>query len=898
MPGDSRMKNSGETPPTGKSLSPAADYALEFASIRERFEQTGEGGAVLLERSALVDAVVAGLYCELLSPAPDEPKNFCVAALGGYDRRELFPYSDVDLLFLSANGGAEASRKEAVATMTRTLWDLGLRVSQTVRTLAECGQLHRDNPEFNLALLDSRYLAGDPWLFTRLRADAVPHLVGRDRHDLVRHLAEMTQARHAKHGHTVFHLEPNVKEAPGGLRDFHVARWLTLIVELEKQGTWVAPEALWPPTLAAEGLRAFEFLAATRCFIHYRQGRDDNLLTYELQDLAAARGIGQRPGQQVPPAHWMRQYFRHARAIERLTRRLLDEIAPARSSLYSLFQDWRSRLSNPDFLVVRGRIFPRQPERLDDLNLLLGLFEMMARHALEPSREAERWIEEAVTRMPENARQAPDLWDAFRRALLLPHAAEALRAMHRLGLLSALFPEFRAIDCHVVRDFFHRYTVDEHSLMTIESLHTLRPPRRGKESGRAGDALEGWERNFAEILGELEQPELLLFALLFHDVGKGMPVENHIAGSLQAVEAVAERLQLRPEERETIRFLIAHHLDMSATLQRRDIFDRETVRACAENVGSPERLKMLTLLTYADIKAVNPEALTAWKAEMLWRLYAATANYLTRSVDEERVRAADATGKAEAARKLLGNSATAEELNAFLAGLPRRYLETQTPEEIVGHFRLAGELAESPVRVSLRRRGRLYELTVLTADRPFLFASISGTLAAWGMNILKAEAFANAAGIIVDTFRFEDLFRTLELNPSEADRLPQSVIDVLTGKADLQALMSGRVNPATLRRPKVNVPTRIYFDDISSSHSTLLELVTQDRPGLLYDASSTLSESGCNIEVALIDTEGQKVIDVFYLTYAGGKLDAARQAALREALERRLGERASSTAAG
>jgi [protein-PII] uridylyltransferase len=267
-------------------------YGVESARIRRQFEASGDGRAAILARSNLVDAIVARLWEQFLSPDLNSPQGLCLVALGGYGRRELFPQSDIDLLFLAADGRAAASHREPIAAMVRTLWDLGLRVGNTTRTLSECGQFHRDNLEFNIAILDGRYLAGSPELFRGLRENAIPHLVGRDRQDLVRNLADMTGQRHTKYGNTVFHLEPNLKEAPGGLRDYHVAHWLALISEFDRIGRSASPEYLWPPTLRAAGDAAFTFIAATRCLLHYRYERDDNVLTYEMQDQAASTGIG------------------------------------------------------------------------------------------------------------------------------------------------------------------------------------------------------------------------------------------------------------------------------------------------------------------------------------------------------------------------------------------------------------------------------------------------------------------------------------------------------------------------------------------------------------------------------------------------------------------------------
>ncbi len=873
-------------------------YTREFARLRKVFDATGDGRGAAIDRASTVDDLVTGLYKSLIASDISAPEDFCIAALGGYGRRELFPHSDIDLLFLAKDSRALAATKEPAAVLARKLWDLGLRTSNATRELWECGELRQDNLEFSISLLDCRYLGGDRRLFARLRDNIVPHLVARDRRDLIRRLVDTTEDRHSKHGQTIFHLEPNLKDAPGGLRDYHVARWLALISQLDESARWIVPEEQWPRHLASEAVAAFDFVAAARAFVHFRMERDDNLLTYELQDEAAAAGLGTNPRSAISAEDWMREYFRRARAVDRLVATLLDEAAASRSSLYGMFQDWRSRLSTPDFSVVRGKILPRQPaEAFREPMTLLGLFEFAARHGLDLSREAERRILDALPHWDEAGLRSSGLWQAFRSILLAPHAARSLRAMHRLGVLDRLFPEFRAIDSLVVRDFYHRYTVDEHSLLTLENLDRLRP------AFRRAAPLEAWDQQFSDILQQLERPELLYLALLFHDVGKGLLPGDHVRGSLEAVASVFDRLALPDEDRETIRFLIRDHLIMSATLLRRNIFDAETVRSFAESVRTPERLKMLCLLTYADVKSVNPEALTPWKAEMLWRLYASTTNHFARSLDQQRVHmGAEEDAAVAVITRILQGDASRQALMDFLEGFPRRYLLAHSPEEIAAHFRMAKRLDDeersgsgrAPIQASLHSLAQSFELVVITRDRPFLFASLTGTLAAWGMNILKADAFANTAGLVLDTFRFADLYRTLELNPPERERFEQCIVDVLSGKADLAQLLRGRSLPAGGSRPKVQISTQVRFEkaegsDDTPARSTLLELVTYDRPGLLYQVSATLAELGLNIEIALIDTEGQKVIDVFYLTAQGAPLDEELQERVRAALLEKLG---------
>ncbi|MFZ0994217.1 MAG: HD domain-containing protein, partial [Candidatus Sulfotelmatobacter sp.] len=602
--------------------------AEESARIALDFAAAGDGRAAVARRTRLLEDILKRLWQDLVSPEEAGPGDFALVATGGFGRGWLFPYSDVDLLFLYADRRAEEAHKEEIRRFSQELWDLKLKLSPASRTLAECDRFDPNNTEFTISLLDCRYLAGDRELFARLRDKVIPKLVMREAKPLLQGLAEVTRERHGKFGHTVFHLEPNLKETPGGLRDYNVACWLALISAMGKLGDWPHASSLRAP-VRKQLDAALEFVMATRCFLHFRHGRDDNALSWEAQDEAAARKIGASDAAELTAADWMRIYFGHARAVQRTVTQLQEEIPEAWSSLRRQFQGWRSRPASPDFSVVDGLIFLQQSSSLRDPEMLLRLFHFMAHHGLKLSATTEHRIEQELPALAVTPPRGAELWLYLQETLLQPHAAEALRAMHSLRLLTLLLPELKPIDSLVVRDFYHRFTVDEHSILAIESLHRLRESR------------SEWDKRYAELLGELEDPELLYLALLLHDTGKGVPGGNHVEASLEIAGRCLDRLDVDAGERAVVLFLIGNHLEMSAQL-RRDIFNPETVAAFAEKVGTPERLKMLCLLTYADIKAVNPEALTPWKAENVWQLYIGAANYLNRSADQ---RVHDANGE-------------------------------------------------------------------------------------------------------------------------------------------------------------------------------------------------------------------------------------------------------------
>ncbi len=807
----------------------------------------GAGGRSSLERySDRVDGLLRHLFADARPPVATP---VAILALGGYGRRHLCLHSDIDLLVLFG-GPIGAAEETFLRSFLHPLWDLGVVIGHQVRELDDFLTLESDNPEFLLALLDARPVAGARQLFDRfggLFHTAATHA------SILKSLLNLIDERHGRFNGTLYQLEPDVKEAPGALRDLSATRTIAILTD---------PLLLRrAPTDSARFDDAEDFLLRVRSILHLEMGRNHNTLSHEMQERTAEiMGYpGVEPRQRVE--RLMSDYFRHARVISR-----------------SL--DWARRTAPVPVgtnlgLSRDGVRFLEPIHAARNPTSWVGAFQAAIDAGTSVAEEALSCIQQHVDRY-----RADDFFpEPHERAALLrflkpiPGLYARLSEMHDCGLLGRVFPEFQAISWRVVRDFYHKYTVDEHTLLTIRNLERL---------WATDDPLRQRYRN---VLTGLPSPELLVLALLLHDVGKWRD-DDHALESVRMAEGVVTRLQLSPEAREMVLFLIRHHLRMSLVAFRRDTEDPEIVKEFAGFIATEERLKMLCLMTLADVGAVSPETLTPWKEELLWRLYVDTYNHLTQRYGDERIERNESG--LESLLKQRPSGLSAAEITQFLEGLPQRYLQLFAPEAIYRHVKLARDIHPDEVHLSLERHDTVWTLAVVTLDKPFLFSNICGVLSSFGMNIIRGHAFTNPNGLVLDVFQFTDDERFLELNPDAPDRVLGVLQDVVAGRSDVTARLRGREQGVLHSRTTERFPPVVRADNEASGRYTILDIVATNALGLLYRISRVISQHGCDVDLVLIATEGEKAIDVFHLTKGGVKLTEAEQLALTSDLQRTL----------
>ena len=850
--------------------------ALRDASLAEVLAFHRAGGAGLSTArllSASADALVVGLWNELEAECP--VPGTALVALGGYGRRELSPGSDWDLLFLhrGRRSPGVAERARAFSTL---LWDVRVTLGWSVRTPEETLAAAADDLTLRTALLDARVLAGDAEVAEKFTADVLAPLRSRGVDDFIAAKVAELDARRAKFGDSVFLLEPQLKSGEGGLRDLETALWVAQ-VRFGVRGLGGLLEAAILPASEVARLRAArDFLLRTRHELHFLRGRKEDRLTFDLQE-SVARYFGYGLGDGLPVEQFMRDYYLSAgiirHAADALIARAEEQRAPSRGPFAT------ERRVGP-FKVFRGRLtvdgdadlFQRDPASV------VRLF-----HAAdELGVPVYSWALDQVTQaLPAlaRARASQPVVEALRALLVRPGTrGEALEAMHALGVLGALVPEFGRVTARHQFDLYHAYTVDVHSLRAVRRLYAL----------RAGDLVEA-EPERTRAIRDLPDVLPLVLGMLLHDAGKGMGGDHSQRGR-ELMAALGNRLGLSSREKEVAEFLVLHHLTLSHIAQRRDLSDPELLADFARLCGDVEKLTCLDLLTWADISSVAPGMWTEWRSRLVHELTAKTRAALAgEGWDGERE-------TREAFRRAWTRRFGAEEAERLLAAAPDRYLGATPPASAVLHGLLLRRARRSGFAAALRRLpGPDHaELHLAAADRPGLLALWSGVLAAHGIDILSARIASTADGSALDVFEVRSAAR----RPLERARWRRARADlraVLAGTVDVQALLDRRRRSSASPRRVPAVATRVSVDNEASRAFTVVDVRAEDRLGLLHDVAACFAEVGLEIALAKVATEANRAIDSFYVARDGQKLvDPEALETLREKLEGALGGRAAS----
>jgi [protein-PII] uridylyltransferase len=859
------------------------------AAVREEQRQFLCGGVEACRKlSGAMDAVLSLLHDRArtrfrASSAPDLSYRISVVAVGGYGRRELCPFSDVDLLFLH---GYKIDRfvESMTEWMLYPLWDLGLEVGHSVRNVKETIRLAGADDSIRTSLLDHRLVAGDDSLYggSMRELDKFLYFQGGDKF-IGKKVGEM-RSRHAKVGSTVYLLEPNVKEGRGGLRDLQTAVWGARVKykcdnmeELRKKGVVGAR--------TVEAVRhVLDYLLRVRNELHYLQGKKADVLGFEMQERLSERFSYRQHGASQAVERFMRAYYLHAASAARLSDEVLEEVGrflPEEGSRKPFFFLKRKPVGEGGILYkgklqVRDRAsFEKEPIRI------LEFFRSMQKTKSSLSPQARRNIQTALPAVGDAFRGDREAARLFLEILSDPaHLRETLLAMNESRFLSRYIPEFAPLYCKVQRDIYHIYTVDIHSIRCASVLAAIET-----SSARSGE-----EEEFHRIHATVRNRGLLNLAILFHDIGKGKG-HGHSRIGAEIVARIGARWGLPEQDVSDLVFLVERHLLMANISQRRDMHDIELILSFADAVGTASRLDQLYLLTYADMKEVAPEVWTQWKAMLLAELYEKGRNVLDQGAlkrpFEER-----AHQRRQQVRELLGGEPR-DTVDRFLSRVDDRYLLATPDGRFVDHCRtLASFDGVTPLIVTTdSTESGTTEFLVVCRDQRGLFAEIAGTLSANSMNILNASIATTVDAVALDTFHVHYLGKSLKGDPKK-ERVVADLSRVLRGEVTVEAIMAepraGRYVRDRIPRYR---PTRVVFDNSVSSRSTVVDIFTYDRIGLLYDITSALTALGIDIALSKISTKADQVADVFYIVDRDGKkiLSPDRQEEIRQALLASIG---------
>ncbi len=839
-----------------------AALAAGRAEIRRRFEATGDGTAVVREQCFLMDQLIRALFDVVTGetyplPNPTSGERLALVAVGGYGRGELAPYSDIDLLFLLPYKQTPHT-EQVVELLLYLLWDLKLKIGHATRSVEDCLRQAKSDLTIRTGLLEARYLWGEEGLFRELKKRFDSEIVrGTAAQFVEAKLAERDQ-RHRRVGDSRYQLEPNVKEGKGGLRDLHTLFWLAKYIYRIDDVAKLVDLGVLSAEESQRFARAQSFLWTVRCHLHFLAGRAEERLTFDLQgeigrrmgytDHAGSRGV----------ERFMKHYFLVAKDVGDLTRIFC--------AILEADQQRKRRLSWVRWGVGRRGLdgFVLDGERLtipsDDFFktepvALLRLFQIAQQSGLDIHPKALRRASQCLRLIDAKLREDPEANRLFLEILTSPKDPEtALRRMNEAGVLGRFIPDFGRVVAQMQYDMYHHYTVDEHTLFAIGILHKI-------ETGLLKDELPLATALAATVCSR----RALYLAVLLHDIAKGRGGDHSVLGERVALK-LGPRLGLSAEETETVAWLVRWHLLMSGTAFKRDIGDPQTIGDFVGHVQSPERLKLLLILTVADIRAVGPQVWNGWKAALLRDLYHRAVEVMSGGLTVE-ARDSRVAAALDAVRERLPDFSEAEFAAFAKSGYPFYWLSFD-PDTHARHARLMREAEASGAPLMVEKRvdpqRAVTEITLYTADHAGLFSRIAGALAVSGANIVDARIMTMSNGMALDTFWVQDLAGRPFDRPEKLARLAVTFENVLTG--DLKPHRELARPPAFPSRTQVfTVAPRVLVDNNASASHTVIEVNGRDRPGLLFEVTRELTRLSLQVSSAKISTYGEKVVDVFYV---------------------------------
>ena len=858
---------SGGEPPRPAVLAVLRDaLARGRAEIRGRFEAAGplrnDGPAVLAATSYLMDQIVRVLFDfadRYAYPAanPSTAERLGVVATGGYGRGELAPLSDIDLLFLRPYKQTPRG-EQIVEFMLYLLWDLGLKVGHATRTVAESLRYAENDQTIRTALLEMRYLWGDRELYDELHKGFAQKFHTGDGRDFVEaKLAERDQ-RHQRMGDSRYVVEPNVKEGKGGLRDLHLLFWIAKYLYRVSEPADLVAKGVLTKEEARLFERAERFLTTVRCHIHYLTGRADDRLSFDLQrEIAERLGYQDRPGSRGVE-RFTKHYYLHAKTVGDLTRifvAALEDSHKRKPRLAALWQTLRPRqlegfkLDGERLAVVAPDTFTKDPVAI------LRLFHVAQENDLDIHPATLRLITQNI-RLVDRLRADPEANRLFMEMMTSRHDPETtLRRLNEAGVFGRFIPDFGRVVAQTQHDMYHTYTVDEHTIRAIGILSRI-------ESGE----LKEDHPLSADVVHKILSRPVLYLSVLLHDIAKGRGGDHSVLGADVAMQ-VGPRLGLSAAETETVAWLVRYHLAMSGTAFQRDLMDPKTIESFAGLVQSPERLRLLLVLTVCDIRAVGPNVWNGWKAALLRQLYNAAEQVLSGGTL--------AGGRADRIRQIqaevgkrLASWSDKEKDEHFARGYAPYWLSF-SPESLARQAELvrSAERGRQPLAIEHRvdAARSVTEITIYTLDTHGLFARLAGAMAVSGANIVDAKIFTLANGMALDTFWIQDLEGKPFDDPQRLARLAARVELALSNRLNIQRELDQQRSSWPKRDQVFTVEPRVLIDNNASDTFTVIEVNGRDRPGFLHVVTRALTRLNLQIASAHITTYGERAVDVFYV---------------------------------